>query len=127
MTTRASGPAALFDSVVLAHPRTVLLCLAVLIALLGYQARHFRLDASAATLVLENDEDLRYAREVASRYGGSDVVVVTYSPKGDLFSDVGKFPQMLAKGKISLLPKRSGAAKQMRDVFRRAEEEEKKR
>ncbi len=46
---------------------------------------------------------------------------------GDLFSDVGKFPQMLAKGKISLLPKRSGAAKQMRDVFRRAEEEEEKK
>ena len=45
----------------------------------------------------------------------------------DFFSDVDKFPKMLAKGKISLLPKRSGAAKEVQQVFRRAEEEEKKR
>jgi heterodisulfide reductase subunit C len=45
---------------------------------------------------------------------------------GDLFSDVDKFPQMLAKGKISLLPNRSGSAHQVRQVFRRAEEEEEK-
>jgi heterodisulfide reductase subunit C len=45
---------------------------------------------------------------------------------GDLMSDVGKFPAMLAKGKIGLLPKRSGAAAQVREVFRRAIEEEKR-
>lgn len=44
---------------------------------------------------------------------------------GDLFSDVGKVPQMLLKGKLSLLPKRSGAAAEVREVFRRAEAEEK--
>jgi heterodisulfide reductase subunit C len=42
----------------------------------------------------------------------------------DLFSDVGKVPQMLSKGKLSLLPKRSGGAGEVREVFRRAEEEE---
>src|SRR3990172_9222439 len=41
----------------------------------------------------------------------------------DLLSDVGKVPQMLAKGKLSLLPNRSGSAKEVREVFRRAEEE----
>jgi len=46
---------------------------------------------------------------------------------GDLFSDVGKFPQMLAKGKIRLLPRRSADAKRVREVFRRAEEEDEKR
>jgi len=46
---------------------------------------------------------------------------------GDIFSDVDKFPQMLAKGKISLLPKRSGEAKRLREIFRRAEEEERKK
>lgn len=45
----------------------------------------------------------------------------------DFFSDVDKAPKMLAKGKLSLLPNRSGSAKEVRDVFRRAEEEEKKR
>jgi heterodisulfide reductase subunit C len=45
----------------------------------------------------------------------------------DLFSDVGKFPKMLAKGKISLLPKPSGNTAEVREIFKRAEEEEKKR
>jgi hypothetical protein len=86
MTTGASGPAVLFDRVVLAHPRTVLVCLAVAIALLGYQARHFRLDASADTLLLENDADLRYSRQLDARYGGQELLVLTYTPQGEVFS-----------------------------------------
>ena len=42
---------------------------------------------------------------------------------GDLLSDVEKAPAMLAKGKLSLLPKRSGGVGGVRDVFRRAEKE----
>jgi heterodisulfide reductase subunit C len=42
---------------------------------------------------------------------------------GDLFTDVGKLPQMLAKGKISILPHRSGAKNEVRNVFKRADEE----
>ncbi len=42
----------------------------------------------------------------------------------DLWSDVAKVPGMLAKGKLGILPKRSGATKEVRVVFRRAEEEE---
>jgi heterodisulfide reductase subunit C len=41
----------------------------------------------------------------------------------DLFSDVTKVPQMLAKGKLALRPKRSAGAKEVREAFRRAEEE----
>ncbi|MBI5576811.1 MAG: 4Fe-4S dicluster domain-containing protein [Deltaproteobacteria bacterium] len=46
---------------------------------------------------------------------------------GDFLSDVEKTGQMLAKGKLSLLPKRSGSAAEVRELFRRSEEEEKKR
>jgi len=42
----------------------------------------------------------------------------------DLFSDVDKVPQMLAQGKLSLLPNRSGGIKELRETFRRAEEED---
>jgi len=45
---------------------------------------------------------------------------------GDLLSDVGKVPQMIAKGKLSFLPKRSSSVAEVREVFRRAETEEKK-
>ena len=44
----------------------------------------------------------------------------------DLFSDVDKVPQMLAQGKLALLPNRSGSIKQLREIFRRAEEEDRK-
>jgi heterodisulfide reductase subunit C2 len=44
----------------------------------------------------------------------------------DLFSDVGKVPQLLAQGKLALWPNRSGDAKQVREIFRRAEEEDRK-
>jgi hypothetical protein len=43
---------------------------------------------------------------------------------GDLFSDVGKVPQMLAKGKLALLPHRSGSVGEVREIFKRAGEEE---
>ena len=43
---------------------------------------------------------------------------------GDLFSDVGKVPQMLAKGKLSLLPNRSESVGRVRELFKRAQEEE---
>jgi len=43
---------------------------------------------------------------------------------GDLLSDVDKVPQLLAQGKLSLLPDRSGDIRQVRGIFRRAEEED---
>ena len=43
---------------------------------------------------------------------------------GDLFSDVDKVPQMLAKGKLSFFPRRS-SVKQVRELFRRAKKEDK--
>ena len=45
----------------------------------------------------------------------------------EFLTDADKAPRMLAKGKLSLLPKRSGGADEVREVFRRAQEEEKKR
>jgi heterodisulfide reductase subunit C len=45
----------------------------------------------------------------------------------DLFTDLDKMPRMVAKRKLSFLPHFSGSAKEVREVFRRAEEEEKKR
>ncbi len=44
----------------------------------------------------------------------------------DLVSDVGKVPQLLVQGKLALLPNRSGDTKQVREIFRRAEEEDRK-
>ena len=42
-------------------------------------------------------------------------------------ADVDKAPKMLKKGKLSLLPHRSGSARDVKEVFKRADEEEKKK
>jgi len=45
----------------------------------------------------------------------------------DFFADMDKVPRMLRKRKLALLPHFSKSAKDVRNVFKRAEEEEKKR
>ncbi len=76
-----------FDRLILEHPKRVIICLLVVVSFLGYKAKDFKLDASAETLVLENDEDLRYARLINSRYGQNEYLFLTYTPKDDLFSE----------------------------------------
>jgi len=46
----------------------------------------FELDASSDSLLLENDEDLRYYRSIKARYGDDEFLVVTYQPQNELFS-----------------------------------------
>jgi len=76
-----------YDRVVLEHPAIVILCLLAVVSFLGYKAKDFQLDASAESLIIETDEDLRYSRMISARYGGYNYLLVTYSPQNDLFSD----------------------------------------
>jgi predicted RND superfamily exporter protein len=76
-----------YDKLILARPQIVLLCLLAVIAFLGYQAKDFKLDASTQTLILETDQDLRYSQLIKSRYGGYDYLLLTYTPRDDLFSE----------------------------------------
>ena len=86
MEKRCSSAPLFFDRVVLQHPKTVVLCVLAAVVFLAFRAGGFRLDASAETLVLEHDEDLQYARLISSRYGQHDFLVLTYTPRSDLFS-----------------------------------------
>jgi len=76
-----------FDKVILKRPGFVILCLLAVVIFLGYNVKDFKLDASAETLLLENDKDLRYSRLISSRYGEHDYLLMAYAPKDDLFSD----------------------------------------
>ena len=76
-----------FERVVLQYPATVIICMLAAVGFLTFQAKNFRLDASAETLLLENDKDLRYSRLINSRYGQQDFLIVTYTPENDIFSD----------------------------------------
>lgn len=77
----------IYDKVVLNHPRTWLVGIAVLMVVFGLHAQDFKLDASADSLVLENDDDLRYYRAINKVYGSEDFLVITYTPTEDLLSE----------------------------------------
>ena len=60
-----------------------------LILILGFftiHAKNFELDASADSLILEDDEDLKIFRKIKNRYDTKDFVIITYKPNEDLFS-----------------------------------------
>jgi hypothetical protein len=61
-------------------------------AYLGFNAKHFRIDASADSLILENDKDYKYYRKISKTYGSHSYMFITYKPKGDIFS-----PETLSK------------------------------
>ena len=67
-------------------PKFTLLVLVILLLSFGYFAKNFQLDASSDTLLLENDPDLKYLREVNAKYGSKDFLVLTYTPKNSLLS-----------------------------------------
>jgi predicted RND superfamily exporter protein len=87
VTKHLSLAQSVFERVVLGHPKTVLVCLVAALVFFGWGATRFRLDASTETLMLENDQDLKYARLVDARYGSSSFLILTFTPKEDLFSD----------------------------------------
>ncbi len=76
-----------YDRLLLAYPKSCLLVILLVVAVLGYEARKLEIDASAETLILEDDKDLQFTRQVSTRYGSSDFLVISYVPHDDLFSD----------------------------------------
>ena len=76
----------IYKNSIIEKPKFTLLILAVLLLSFGYFAKDFQLDASSDTLLLENDPDLKYLREVNAKYGSKDFLVLTYTPKNNLLA-----------------------------------------
>ena len=79
--------ARLYQSTVIEKPRTILALLILCLLFFGYYTKDFRLDASSDTLLIENDPDLKYLREVTDRYGAKEFLILTFTPKESLISD----------------------------------------
>ena len=65
----------------LERPKLILITLILILSFSVYNAKNFQLDASADSLLLENDPDLNYLRSVNERYSSEEFFVITYSPK----------------------------------------------
>ena len=84
MTSRT---AQVYDALVLRNPKSVLALLLAVLIFFGYHAQNFKLDASADSLLLEDDADLNLFRKIHERYPSKPLLIVTYTPVADLFSD----------------------------------------
>ena len=75
----------LYKTTVIEKPKLILSLLLIFLLSFGYFSKNFQLDASSDTLLLENDPDLKYLREVNKKYGSKDFLVLTYthSPNED--------------------------------------------
>ena len=74
----------IYKNLIIEKPKFTLSILIVLLLSFGYFSKNFQLDASSDTLLLENDPDLKYLREVNARYSTDDYLVLTYTPKKNL-------------------------------------------
>ena len=79
--------AEIYKNLILKKPRTVIAILVLVLCFFASFIKDFKLDASADSLILEDDQDLKIFRETSERYDSNELLVVTYSPKEDLFDE----------------------------------------
>ena len=73
---------------ILNFPKYVILFMTIVLLSMASNIPNFKLDASADSLILENDTDLAKYRNVIEDYGTNDFIVMTVSPSnGDVFDE----------------------------------------
>jgi len=118
----------IYESIVLRRPVATLISIALITLSLGWFSQDFALDASAESLTLESDEDLRYYRQIRARYGSDDYLIVTYTPDKDLFDsdtlddirvlrdDLRKLPQVASVTSLLDIPLVDSPAVDLSDI-----------
>ena len=76
----------IYLATVINRPFHVLTSIIVLTLIAAFGMTNFKLDASADSLTLEHDNSIDYYREISKRYQSGDILVLTYTPKADMFS-----------------------------------------
>ncbi|MDY0322018.1 MAG: MMPL family transporter [Arcobacteraceae bacterium] len=68
-------------------PVLTIILSAIFIVFISSYSSKLEIDASSQTLLLENDDDLNYFREVSKKFGTSDIIMMTFKPNYDLLDD----------------------------------------
>ena len=81
----------LYQRMVINAPRRTLLAMSILGVFFLFQSRHFFLDASSDSLMLENDPELVEFRKIHARYNTQDsLLAITFTPHdGEIFTEKG--------------------------------------
>ena len=78
----------LYERYILGLPYLVLTIMALILALSLTNATNFKLDASADTLILEDDEDLKLFRQFNEKYKSNDFLIIAITDKEkDIFNN----------------------------------------
>lgn len=75
-----------YSKFILKYPLWVLSFLFSILLVFSFYAFKLEIDASAETLLLQNDSDLEFSRQMKKRYEKGDFLVITYEPKEALLS-----------------------------------------
>ena len=75
-----------YQKLILKYPLSVFIVLISSILIFGTNITKLEIDASAETLLLDDDKDLAFSRTVAKRFHTNDVLILAYKPKKDLLS-----------------------------------------
>ena len=77
-----------YDYLIIKRPYQSLIASLLVIVFFSFSIQNFKMDASADSLVLENDQALKYYRATNARYATEDFVVITFKPKNEIFNKV---------------------------------------
>ena len=77
----------IYDTLIFKYPFLFLIVSSLFVWYLSYNAKYVQIDASAETLLLEDDEDLKFFRESFKKYENSNFLIVTFSPNKNLLDD----------------------------------------
>jgi len=75
-----------YQKLILKYPLSVLLVLISSILIFGLNVAKLEIDASAETLLLNDDKDLAFTRSITKRFQTKDLLVLAYKPKHGLLS-----------------------------------------
>ena len=92
------------QKIILKHSKLVLLLVAFIVIIIGSNSLKMQIDASADTLLLEDDKDLLFANEVSKRYMTDSFLVVTFRSKDPLLSDKSLKTIQNLSDELSALP-----------------------
>ena len=71
---------------ILNKPLAVMIFIVAVFLSASIGLKNFKLDASSDALVIEGDEAFKIYRDAGETFGNSDFLIITYTPKVDLFS-----------------------------------------
>tara|TARA_A100001011_G_scaffold23374_1_gene23318 strand:+ start:4002 stop:6455 length:2454 start_codon:yes stop_codon:yes gene_type:complete len=77
-----------YEHYILGYPALVIILLSIILAVSLSNINNFKLDASADTLILDDDKDLKLFREINDRYESNEFLILTVTDKNkDIFAN----------------------------------------